>query len=94
MTFDLLSFPSQNLYYVVCVCCIHGGVTGLVTVADIFVIVDDEEVEEEDDDDDSEIHTVVYFWQVPAGHLSCVYYVTVVTVGTGCQQYGLVDIHI
>ena len=29
--------------------------------------VDEEEMDDDDDDEDSEIHTVVYFWQVPAG---------------------------
>ena len=32
-------------------------------------------MEDDDDDEDSEIHTVVYFWQVPTDCLSCVYHV-------------------
>lgn len=37
-----------------------------------MLVVDEEEMEDDDDDEDSEIHTVVYFWQVPTNHLSCI----------------------
>ena len=50
-------------------------------------------MEDDEDDDDSEIHTVVYFWQVLC-KLCLPFCVAMVTVGTGCQQHGLVDIHI
>lgn len=38
----------------------------IVITAQLFLMftVDDEELEDDEDDDDSEIHTVVYFWQV------------------------------
>ena len=68
------------MHNVICVCCMCDGVKLI-----IFMTVDEEEVEEEEEDDDSEIHTVVYFWQVTADQSSCVYHVTVVTVGTGCR---------
>lgn len=53
-------------------------------------------MEDDEDDDDSEIHTVVYFWQVVVvlENLSVHYCVTMVTVGPGCQQHGMVNIHI
>ena len=42
-------------------------------------------MEDDDDDEDSEIHTVVYFWQVPSGdNLSCLSCYHGHNVGTGC----------
>ena len=37
-------------------------------------------MEDDDDDEDSEIHTVVYFWQVPT--VLCVYKPCCVTMAT------------
>ena len=55
-----------------------------VIVMFLTILVDEEEMEDDDEDDDGVIHTVVYFWQVPADYSPCLCHVTMVTVGTGC----------
>ena len=52
------------------------------------LVVDEEDIEEDDEDEDSEIHTVVYFWQVPAVIVCLVCTMSCYhgyCVGTGCQ---------